>query len=134
MDGRRALVTIMVGSTFLLGACVAPQWTRPDYSAVQTERDELACQAQAERELSRRPPGFYGSLSEFYGQNYQPPTGRMPQRYSGPPGPMFDIDPVHRMLEEDRISDACMRAKGYMPEERATKPSPPVPQSAASSA
>jgi len=28
---------------------------------------------------------------------------------------MFDIDPVRRILEEDRLTEACMRAKGHTP-------------------
>ena len=112
MDLRRALVTISLGAAFLLGGCASLQWTRPDLSLAQVEQDELACQEQAERELSLHAAGFRGSPSELYGQNFQP-IGRSPRQWMGAPGPMFDIDPVRRMLEEDRIADACMRARGY---------------------
>jgi len=63
--------------------------------------------------VSLRSVGFYGSLSQYYGANYQP-YGR--SRWLGAPGPQFDFDPVgRRMLEEGRLADSCMRAKGYQP-------------------
>jgi hypothetical protein len=128
LDRRSALVTISLASAFLLGACAAPPWTGPDHSRAQVEQDMRTCQRQAERELTLHPDSFHGSPSELYGQNFQPP-GRNSPRAIGPPGPMFDIDPVRRMLEEDRMTDACMRAKGYTPQEPPIKPSPPVRRS-----
>ena len=110
--------------SILLGACASPQWTRADFNAAQRERDELACRAQTEREFSRQSAGFYGSPAELYGQNFRP-SGRAPQWGGGLPGPMFDIDPVRRMLEEDRVTDACMRANGYTLEEPPLQPAPP---------
>jgi len=96
---------------YLLGGC-APEWTRPDISAAWADQDEAACQQQAEFVMSMDATRFYGSLMDLYGQNYRPASRRSPQAY-GPPGPMFDIDPVRRILEEDRITENCMRAKGY---------------------
>ena len=97
----------------LLGGCAPTQWTRSDFSPAQAEQDQLACEREAEREVSLRSAGFYGSLSQYYGANYQP-YGRT--RWLGAPGPMFDVDPVgRRMLEEGRLADACMRDKGYQP-------------------
>jgi len=94
----------------LLGGC-ATQWTRSDFSPAQAAQYQLACEYEAEREVSLRSVGFYGSLSQYYGPNYQP-YGR--SRSLGAPGPMFDFDPVgRRMLEEGRLADSCMRAKGY---------------------
>jgi hypothetical protein len=97
----------------LAGGC-STQWTRPDYSPAQAAQDQLACEEQAEREASLRPVGFHGgSLSQYYGPNYQP-YGRT--RWIGAPGPMFDADPAgSRMMEEGRLVDSCMRAKGYVP-------------------
>jgi hypothetical protein len=97
----------------LLGGCASTQWTRPDFSPAQAEQDQLACEREAEREVSLRSAGFYGSLSQYYGANFQP-YGRT--RWLGAPGPMFDFDPVgRRMLEEGRLADSCMRAKVYRP-------------------
>src|SRR5437868_7626091 len=111
MNPRNASAAIIVGA-FLLGGCASPQWTRPDLTLAQVEKDELACQQQAERELSLHAASFYGAPAELYGQNFQPLT-RSRRQWISAPGPLFDIDPVRRTLEEDRIADACMRAKGY---------------------
>jgi hypothetical protein len=97
----------------LLGGC-APQWTRADIGDVWADQDEAACHQQAEFLASVQAATFYGSLMDLYGQNYRPWNRRSPQVY-GPAGPMFDIDPVRRILEEDRLTDNCMRAKGYVP-------------------
>lgn len=97
-----------------LAACASPEWTRPDLSFAQVEDDELACQKQAARELDAQGSPLYGSLSDLYGQNFQPPSLRAPRMRAGSiPGPQFDIDPVRRILDGERIADACMRAKGY---------------------
>jgi len=98
---------------YLLGGC-APQWTRQDSRADWADQDEAACQQQAEFVASLQPNAFFGSPMELFGQNFRPSSRRTPQTY-GPPGPMFDIDPVRRILQENRIADACMRAKGYTP-------------------
>jgi hypothetical protein len=94
----------------VLAACAETQWTRPDFSPAQAVQDETACQEQAEREASLRPSGLYGSLSRYYGPNVQP-YGRT--RWISAPGPLFDVDPMPRLLEQMRIEDQCMRAKGY---------------------
>lgn len=107
---KRAAVPFVLAT--LLG-CTPTQWTRSDFSPAQAEQDQLACEREAEREVSLRAVGFYGSLSQYYGPNYQP-YGR--NRWLGAPGPLFDFDPVgRRMLEEGRLADSCMRAKGYQP-------------------
>ena len=92
----------------------APQCTRQDSRADWADQDEAACQQQAEYLTSLRSTNFYGSPMELFGQNFRPAGRRTPQNY-GPPGPMFDIDPVRRILEEDRLTVDCMRAKGYTP-------------------
>jgi hypothetical protein len=108
---KRAAAPLVL--VMLLGGCAPTQWTRSDFSPAQAEQDQLACEREAEREVSLRPAGFYGSLSQYYGVNYQP-YGRT--RWLGAPGPMFDVDPVgRRLLEEGRLADACMRDKGYQP-------------------
>ena len=103
---------ILVLLAALTSGC-STQWTRPDFSPAQAEQDRLACEEQAVREASLHPAGFQGSLSQYYGPNYQP-FGRT--RWFGAPGPMFDADPAgSRMMEEGRLVDSCMRAKGYVP-------------------
>jgi hypothetical protein len=92
----------------------APHWARPDSGAAWADQDEAACQQQAELLTSPQSGLFYGSLMDLYGQNYRPAGRRQPQ-WMGSPGPMFDIDPARRTLEEDRLTEDCMRAKGYTP-------------------
>jgi hypothetical protein len=104
----------LIAMALLVGGC-APHWTRPDPAgAAWADQDETACQQQAEFLTSPLSGNFYGSLMEMYGQNFRPMSRRQPQ-WVGSPGPTFDIDPVRRTLEEDRLVDACMRAKGYTP-------------------
>ena len=98
---------------YLVVSGCAPQWTRQDSRADWADQDEAACQQQAGY-LASQSSNFYGSPMELYGQNFRPSSRRTPQSW-GPPGPMFDIDPVRRILEEDRLTEACMRAKGYTP-------------------
>ncbi len=103
----------MLAGASLLAGCASSQWTRADFTPAQAKRDERACHALAERTVSLQPNGFYASPSEFYGQNFRPASRSGSARIGAMPSPMFDADPVHRMLDEDRISDDCMRAKGY---------------------
>jgi hypothetical protein len=88
-----------------LCACADPPWTRPNFSPAQAEQDALACQEQAEQEASLRPAGVQGSLPSFQ------PYGRT--RWIAAPGPLFDVDPMPRLLEQIRLEEQCMRAKGY---------------------
>ena len=108
MDRLGSLIAIAC----LLGGC-APQWTR-SAGTEWADQEETARQRQAEFLTSPLTGNFYGSPMELYGQNYRPAGRRQPQGI-GSPGPMFDIDPVRRTLEEDRLTEACMRAKKYTP-------------------
>ena len=103
----------LIALALLLAGCV-PQWTRPDASAFWADQDEATCQQQAAFQASQQSSNFQGSPMDLYGQNFRPATRGSPRAF-GPPGPMFDIDPVRRTLEEDRLTEACMRAKGYTP-------------------
>jgi hypothetical protein len=109
----RPLIASAAFIACLLSGC-APQWTRQNSRADWADQDEAACQQQAGYLASLHPTDFYGSPMELFGQNFRPSSRRTPLNY-GPPGPMFDIDPVRRILEEDRLTEACMRAKGYTP-------------------
>ena len=48
---KRAAAPLMLVT--LLGGC-ATQWTRSDFSPAQAEQDQLACEQEAEREVSLR--------------------------------------------------------------------------------
>jgi hypothetical protein len=90
----------------LLGACSEPRWVRQDVSAEQADRDDIDCQREAAREASLRAGGFYGPA--YYGP-YRWPYGR-----SAASRPDTGFDPYgYRTLDEARLTDFCMRAKGY---------------------
>jgi len=86
-----------------LWGCAGPQWVRQDASAEQADKDTVDCQRQAANEASLRAGGFYGP--SYYGPYYsrrsitRPDTGWDPYGY--------------RHLDEARLTDLCMRAKGY---------------------
>ena len=90
----------------LLVACDTPRWVRQDASAEQADRDDVDCQRQAAREASLRAGGFHGPT---YYEPYRWPSGR-----SAVSRPDTGFDPYgYRTLDEARLTDLCMRAKGY---------------------
>lgn len=78
---------LLVLLTLFAGACATSQWVQEGVTAEQADRDQIDCQRWAGREATLRAEGFYG-----------PP-------YAVPHG--------YRMLDEARLADFCMRAKGY---------------------
>jgi hypothetical protein len=93
-----------------LCACAEAPWTRSDVSPAQAAREQTACEEQAEREISLRAAGLVGgSLSDNYGSTFQP---YLRNRRIGATGPL-DVDPTSRRLEQLRLEEECMRAKGY---------------------
>jgi hypothetical protein len=101
--------TAVIAATALC-ACAQP-WTRADFSPAQAEQDQTACAEQAERDISLRPAGLLsGSLAEYYGASFQPYARA---RRIGASGPLFELDPTSFRLEQLRLEDECMRAKGY---------------------
>jgi hypothetical protein len=68
-------------------ACSTSQWVQEGVTAEGADRDLIDCQRWAGREATLRAEGFYG------------PTPPVPHGY--------------RVLDEARLADFCMRAKGY---------------------
>ena|SRR2546421_4785073 len=93
---------------FLLFAagCTPMQWTRPDSPpAQQIDADLQHCQAAAWSEVGLHYRAFAASGPWMY----RDPFGR---RFGYPYGPFADpFD--QRYMEESRLTDFCMRAKGY---------------------
>ncbi len=86
-----------------LCACAGPQWVRPDASAEQADKDTVDCQRYAANEATVRAQGFYGP--SYYGPFYS-------RRAITRPDPGWD--PYgNRQLDEARLTDLCMRSKGY---------------------
>ena len=67
-------------------ACSTSQWVREGVTADGADRDLIDCQRWAGREATLRAEGFYGPSPAWHGQ---------------------------RVLDEARLADFCMRAKGY---------------------
>ena len=104
---NRAAAAVVLAA---LCACAEEPWMRPDSSPAQAAQDEAACADQAERETSTGANGLVGgSLSQNAGSTFQP---YMRNRRVGATGSL-DVDPTPRQLEQLRLEDACMRAKGY---------------------
>lgn len=83
----------------LVAACAPMDWTRSDVAPEQVQADMKACRDQAWRETSWAPFAFAD------------PFGR---RYMGWPYYTPFADPYgDRFLEESRLANFCMRAKGY---------------------
>jgi hypothetical protein len=90
-----------------LAACAPMEWTRSDATPEQIAADMRACRDQAWRETSwsSLSYGYWGPamLSDpFFGRRYLWP-------YYSPFGDPFG----DRFLEESRLTNFCMRAKGY---------------------
>ena len=102
---QRFLAAVLLAA---LAACAPMEWTRSDATPEQMAADMRACRDQAWRETS------WSSLS--YG-SWGPPMLSDPyfgRRYLGWPYYSPFGDPFgDRFLEESRLTNFCMRAKGY---------------------
>lgn len=94
-----------------VAACASMEWTRSDATAGQVEADMKACRDLAWREANWMPWGgyYYGGVGPLA---YTDPFGR--RMYGWPYYYSPFADPYgQRFLEEARLTDFCMRAKGY---------------------
>ena len=97
-----ALLVLLAAS-----ACAPMQWTKSDAAPGELEADMRACRDQAWREAGWAP-AWYGPIGPLA---YYDTFGRRmyPYPYYGP-----FADPYgSRFIEESRLTDFCMRAKGY---------------------
>jgi hypothetical protein len=87
-----------------LGGCTSMQWAKDNVSSEELRRDQAECRMAAQREASARY-WFYRPVEPFF--------------VGGPGGAMVwpsgsVVDPyAYQMLEEYRLADFCMEAKGY---------------------
>jgi hypothetical protein len=101
---RPALV-LLAASGFAAG-CTPVQWVKPDATPAQYQQDYAQCRNDAWREAYFRS-WMYRPLSSFAGLD---PLGR--HYLFWPAGPFGD--PYgDAFIEETRLADFCMRAKGY---------------------
>jgi len=97
---KRRLACLILAAA--LCGCVGQQWVRQGATPEQADKDTVDCERQATNEASLRAGGLYGP--SYNGPYYR---GRSTTR--------SDIawDPYDRQLDEARLADLCMRAKGY---------------------
>ena len=94
-------------AVLLLAACAPMQWVKPDASAEQLEQDLKMCQDEAWREATWRSAHYVNAIGPMV---YQDSVGR--RFLVWPYGPF--ADPWgDRFMEESRLANFCMRAKGY---------------------
>jgi hypothetical protein len=87
----------------VLYGCAGQQWVRQDATPAQADKDTVDCQRWAANEASVRAGGFYGP--SYYGPYYSRRAVTRPDTGFDPYG--------YRQLDEARLGDFCMRAKGY---------------------
>ena len=96
-------VTPFFAAVLLLGGC-SYAWVRPDATPQQVSADEQACRAEAANIVTRMMydpavwPGPWGPLGRSWGPGWY--TGWWP-------------DPSTQLAAQQRVYDACMRARGY---------------------
>jgi len=90
----------------LAAACAPMEWARPDATPEQAAADAQHCEQEAWREARWAYLGYGPFAPWMYRDAYGTPfVGR-------PFGPFYD--PLgDRYMEESRLSNFCMRAKGY---------------------
>lgn len=88
-----------------VAACTPMQWVKEDADPMQAEADSRACQTAAWQEARWRSFMYQGMYAHAF---YRDALGRP---YYAVPRP-YDAfgDPF---MEEQRLLDFCMRAKGY---------------------
>jgi hypothetical protein len=84
--------------SLLVAACAPMEWYRPDMGAAETEDDQHQCADQAWRATSWN---YVYAPATYWG-----PFGR---GYWGPYASPYN----DRFMEEARLADYCMQAKGY---------------------
>ena len=102
---RRIAVVTFAGAALLSG-CASMEWAKPDASSEQARADEQACFQASLREAQTRT-AHYPSAGPVVAPNASGGGAVM-----WPGGSM--VDPYgYQMLEQNRLAQFCMEAKGY---------------------
>jgi hypothetical protein len=102
---RRTAMLVLASAAFLSG-CAPMQWTKADASAEQLRADDQQCRSMAYREANYRAWA------------YNPMTPIFVRDAAGRGAILWNngavVDPfAWQMLEENRLQQFCMEAKGY---------------------
>jgi len=115
---RICLVLIV---TTLLAACgPAMQWTRPNTSVAELDRDNAECASLARQQAVREDGYAFAGFGGYYGPGYWGP-GYWGPRYGHPWHPYgysafpygYNDPYMWRMRRESDLQDFCLRARGY---------------------
>jgi len=91
----------------LASGCTPMQWQKQDVSAEQLRADEQECRQSAWREASWRSWHYRTMLGPVFTRDA---SGR--GFFMWPSTPL--VDPYgHQLMEENRLAQFCMEAKGY---------------------
>lgn len=94
---------IAAAASVVVAACTPMQWVKQDATPEQLQEDSIHCQQEAWREARTR---------SWYYRPIAPILGASGRHFAWPYGPYGDPfgDPY---IEEARLSQFCMRSKGY---------------------
>ena len=84
----------------LLTGCTGPGWVRPDTPQEVADRDDIDCQRWGRTEASNIASGFYDG-----------PYGHLSVSR---PEPTLDRH-GYRAMNENALTESCMRSRGYQP-------------------
>ena len=100
---RRIAIVLALAAT----ACTPMQWVKPDVPAEQFRADEQECRQSAWREAQFRSWHYHAMLGPVFARDA---SGR--GFFVWPTTPL--TDPYgHQLMEEHRLAQFCMEAKGY---------------------
>lgn len=94
-------------AAFLAVACTPMEWTRSGASPEDLRADMQQCQQQAWQEANSQMFHYYGAYGPF---PYADPFG---QRFMAWPDSFIHDLHGERFIEESRLANFCMRAKGW---------------------
>jgi hypothetical protein len=107
---------ILLGVALLAAGCTPMQWVRDDGSTANVDRELADCQREAWSEARYRA-WLYRPWAPMY--LYDP----FYRRHVGWPHHPFFYDPfADQLMEESRLANFCMRAKGFRLQEVPQKP------------
>jgi len=93
-------------SVLALAACTPMQWTRPDATSAQVEKDSQECEELAYRQMQAKPYPYLAVDPLIVQDSFARAQNRFP--------PGVFVDPYgDRFIEEGRIASQCMRSRGY---------------------
>jgi hypothetical protein len=105
------LRAILGGAALLAAGCTPMQWVREDSTPATVEQELADCQRRAWSE-ARYQAWLYRPWAPVF---LHDPFGR--RHYGWPHHPFFYDPFADQLMEESRLANFCMRAKGFRLEE-----------------